>query len=227
MCGRYVLTSPAEAIVEHFRVDAVPEFRPSWNIAPTRYVPVIRARGDGTRECVLLRWGFVPAWAKSPVAIPMLNNARAESLTEKPAFKSAWKARRCIVPADGYYEWDEKVQPRQPHYFSRADGGLLALAGLWETWRSPEGEIIDSFAVVTRDANEATIPVHDRMPKLLEPEEYQRWLFEPEPADLLHAPVRLPVKSRPVSLRINSVRNDSAENLAPFEEPVPAQGQLF
>lgn len=227
MCGRYVLASPAAAIADHFRVDAVPEFRPSWNIAPTRHVPVIRARADGTRECVLLRWGFIPAWAKSPTAIPMLNNARAESLAIKPAFRAAWKARRCIVPADGYYEWDEKVQPRQPYYFSRPDGGLLALAGLWETWRSPDGELIDSFAVVTREANAATLAIHDRMPKLLEPDEQQRWLFEPDPADLLAAPVRLPLGSRPVGLRINSVRNDTAENLAPLAATAPAQGQLF
>lgn len=232
MCGRYALTVTAEQIAETFGLLAVPAFRPSWNIAPTALVPVVRAAADGGRECVLLRWGFIPAWAKSPTQVPLLNNARAESLAEKPAFRGAWKRRRCVVPADGWYEWDEKVEPRQPHYFHRADGRLAALAALWETWRSPDGELIDSFAVVTRDANAQTRAVHDRMPKLLRDDEIEPWLFAPEPAELLHAPVTVPLAFHRVSRLVNSVRNDSARNIEPAADPVqetppPRQSSLF
>lgn len=232
MCGRYALTVTAEQIAETFALLTVPAFRPSWNIAPSALVPVVRTAADGGRECVLLRWGFIPAWAKSPTAVPMLNNARAESLAAKPAFRAAWKQRRCVVPADGWYEWDEKVAPRQPYYFARADGRLAALAGLWETWRSPDGELIDSFAIVTRDANEQTRVVHDRMPKLLAPDEIAPWLAADAPLDLLGAPVATPLAIRRVSRAVNNVRNDSAKNIEASTEdvqdaPVPQQSSLF
>lgn len=228
MCGRYVLTTPAQVIADHFAVPAVPAFRASWNIAPTALVPVIRAAADGTRECVLLRWGFVPAWARDPAAMTLLNNARAESLAEKPAFRTAWRKRRCVIPANGWYEWDEKVQPRQPHYFDPVDGRLAAMAGLWESWRSADGEVLDTFAIVTRAANADTAAVHDRMPRLLDPDEMARWLDpRAEPLDLLGSPVTVPVRTRPVGLGVNSVRNDSARNVEPVTIVAPAQGSLF
>jgi putative SOS response-associated peptidase YedK len=229
MCGRYILLSSGEVIAEHFALDRVPIVQASYNIGPTRIVPVIRVNAEGKRECVFMRWGFIPAWAKSPTAVGMLNNARAESVATKPAFRAATRKRRLIVPVDGYYEWDEKVKPHQPYFFRGESGGLMGLAGLWETWRSADGEVIDSFAVITRDANDQTRVVHDRMPKLLAPTEYGSWLETDDPSALLAAPVSLSVRFHPVSRAMNRVAQDSAANIevADVIEPTPKQGSLL
>ncbi|MEO7404059.1 MAG: SOS response-associated peptidase [Burkholderiales bacterium] len=229
MCGRYVLISAGEVIAGHFNLERIPIVQASYNIAPTRMVRVVRVSDDGRRECVFMRWGFIPAWARSLTAVGMLNNARAESIATKPAFRGAYKKRRCIIPADGYFEWDEKVKPHQPYYFRLASGELAGLAGLWETWRSADGEVIDSFAVVTREANDQTRAVHDRMPQLLAPTEYTTWLEAPDPGPLLVAPVSLSVRFHPVARGVNRVAQDEAANIAvaDVEDPRPRQGSLL
>lgn len=213
MCGRYVLASPAEVLAEHFALARVPIYRASYNVAPTALVPVVRISKEGLRECVSMRWGFIPAWAKSITSVPMINNAREESIAGKPSFRAAYRARRAIVPADGYYEWDEKVTPRQPHYFRLAAGGLLGLAGLWERWRGPDGDTIESFAIVTGAANAQTAPIHDRMPRILAPGDYDRWLRAPDPRVLLAAAPVVRLAIHPVTGRVNRVANDGPENI--------------
>jgi putative SOS response-associated peptidase YedK len=227
MCGRYIVVSPGEAIAAHFALDAVPLYRASYNVAPTAFVPVIRLNEQGLRECASLRWGLVPPWAKSLAAVPMLNNARAESIATKPAFRDAYTRRRCIVPADGYFEWDEKVKPHRPHFFRLEAGGLLGMAGLWERWIGPDGKPLESFAIVTQAADAQTAPIHDRMPRLLASGEYAEWLGAPDPAALLARPVALRLASHPVSASVNRVANDSAANIAPDDTSRPSQGALF
>ena len=175
MCGRYALYGPVSRLREAF--DAVPEgfeFEPRWNAAPMQWLPVVRQRSNGERVIHRLRWGLVPSWAKDATIATRLINARGESVAEKPSFRAAFRRRRCIVPANGFYEWqqlsDQQGGGKQPFYIHPVEGEFFALAGLWERWTRPaDGEELDTFTIVTTEANAAMRPLHDRMPVILAP----------------------------------------------------------
>lgn len=232
MCGRYLLSTPAEKIAAAFGVNrTLPPLVARYNIAPTQMIPIIRAE-DGGRALAMVRWGLVPFWAEDPSIGNRLINARAETAASKPAFRAAFERRRCLVPADGFYEW-KKIAPKakQPILIRPADHGPMAMAGLWERWRpkNGEGEPIESCTILTCGPNELIADIHDRMPVILEPHEYDRWLdpeatdaaglaelLDPYPAELLEA--------YPVSRRINSPGHEGPECAAPAG-PMPSEGK--
>lgn len=158
MCGRYALYGPTSRLREQFGAiidELPPDFGPRYNAAPMQMLPVIRQRPDGKRVVHLLRWGLIPSWSKDESIATRLINARGETLAEKPSFRSAYKARRCIVPANGFYEWKGTAEGKQPYYIKPANDALLGFAGLWERWTQPRGETVDTFVVVTTEANDA------------------------------------------------------------------------
>jgi putative SOS response-associated peptidase YedK len=191
MCGRFTLRAPASAVAEAFGLglDVVPPLEPRYNIAPSQAVPVLRLSSAERRELVLLRWGLIPSWADDPGIGNRLINARAETAAGKPAFRAAFRQRRCLLAADGFYEWAPashgKRAPRQPYLFQIRSGGPFGFAGLWESWEGPQGARIESCTILTTSANELVRPVHDRMPVIVAPTDYQRWLdpaaTRPEP----------------------------------------------
>lgn len=167
MCGRFTLRVPAAELVEIFRLLRRPDVQPRYNIAPTQPVAVVR-RIDRGRELSMLRWGLVPSWAKDPKIGARMINARAETVATKPAFRTALRRRRCLVPADGFYEWAKSAGgTKQPHYITRRDGRPFAFAGLWESWDGPDGSSIESCTIVTTEANDLVGRIHDRMPVIL------------------------------------------------------------
>lgn len=184
MCGRYALTSPPEAIRRLFGYAETPNFPPRYNIAPTQPIAIVTAaRGDNgapVRRFMLARWGFLPGFVKDTREFPLLINARSETAVEKASFRNAMKRRRCLVPADAYYEWLKLREggriTRKPYLFRRADGQPMGLAGLWETYASADGSEIDTACILTTEANSATVAVHDRMPAILEPRDFGTWL---------------------------------------------------
>jgi putative SOS response-associated peptidase YedK len=177
VCTRYSLTSPPEAVRAFFAAPSADDFPPRYNIAPTQ--PVLIARNDinGRPELQLVRWGLIPSWMKDPATLrsPLIN-ARAETAAEKPAFRGAMRHRRCLVPATGFYEWSGKRGTRQPHLIRLKDRELFALAGLWEAWLGADGSEIETMAVLTVNSNADTAPIHDRMPVILDPTQFDRWL---------------------------------------------------
>jgi len=217
VCGRYVLTSPSEAIAAHFRLADVPAYPPRYNIAPTQTALVIRETPEGGREAVGLRWGLIPFWAKEPSIGSRLINARAEGLVDKPAFRAAFRRRRCLVPADGFFEWRALAGRRkQPYYVRLASGEPFAMAGLWEQWRPPEGDPIATFTIVTTAANEALRALHDRMPVIVAPADYDEWLSSPNPSALLGPWAGAAFEVAPIGTRVNDVRNDDPGVLQPL-----------
>jgi putative SOS response-associated peptidase YedK len=176
MCGRYTLLSSGESLQLLFGFPEAPSLTPRYNIAPTQPVLAVRQTAQGGRELPLLRWGLIPSWAKDPAIGNRMTNARAETVADKPAFRTPFRRRRCLVPADGFYEWQTIGRLKQPIHF-RMKGGLpFAFAGLWDQWRGPGGEQIESCTVLTTEANELVHPVHDRMPVILRPEDFAVWL---------------------------------------------------
>ena len=222
MCGRYLLLSPVEAMRRFFDVGGLLNLPARYNIAPTQDAPVVRLDREGRRELILMRFGLVPSWSKDLSMGARLINARAESATDKPAFREAFRSRRCLVPADGFFEWEKRGKERQPWRIGMGDGGLMALAGLWEGWRAPDGSRIRSFAILTTSANSLVAPLHDRMPVILEPAAFTEWLDPRTPQERLSALLRpLAVErmsAHPVSRRVNDVRNDDAECISPLVE---------
>lgn len=184
MCGRYVLKTPAKVLASHFGLDEAVEIVPRYNISPGTDIPVIRCSPEGKRVMHRLHWGLVPHWARDPAIGSKLSNARGETVAEKPSFREAFKRRRCLVPADGFYEWKAEGRIRQPYYFSMKSGEPFALGGVWESWRGPDGDILRTCCLITTGPNEIMLPVHDRMPVIVEPENYEAWLTE-DPVDAL------------------------------------------
>jgi len=240
MCGRYSLTTPVEGLRQLFEFPERPNLQPRFNIAPTQEVAVVRSApspgaepgagagaGEGERHLALVRWGLIPSWAKDPTIGARMINARAETLAEKPAFRSAFKTRRCLVPADGFYEWQKRASgPKQPYRIARADGAPFAFAGLWERWRDrTAGRDLESCTIVTRDANAALRPIHDRMPVILAPDSYDLWLDGAAPADRLQALLAAEPAVDPavdlvataISTRVNKVANDDPEIWLPLD----------
>ncbi|MCP5277790.1 MAG: SOS response-associated peptidase [Thiobacillus sp.] len=179
MCGRYAFSTPPAEVAAHFGLAEWADFGPRYNIPPGTDIPVIRLSPEGKRVLHLLRWGLVPHWSRDPSVGAKLNNARAEGVKEKPSFRDAFRRRRCLIPADGFYEWKTEGRVKQPWYFSLKSGRPLAMGGLWESWRRPDGEILRTCAVITTGPNEVMAPVHDRMPAIIPPEHWQDWLAAP------------------------------------------------
>lgn len=217
MCGRYSITMPVEAIRQLFDTHGgLPNFPPNYNAAPTQRLPVVRQAGD-TREIVLMEWGLVPAFSKDGKSGAYSTiNARAETVREKPLFRGPFKSKRCIVPASGYYEWTGAKGDKTPHYFTRADGQPLALAGLWERWTSQnKSESKDTFSIVVTAANKFAGQFHDRMPVILEPNSFDLWMRgEPDVAAalMISAGERV-LTERVVSKAVGNVKNNGPELL--------------
>lgn len=212
MCGRFALKAPPSELVTRFGLDECVEFSPRYNISPGTDIPVIRQSPDGKRVLHLLRWGLIPHWAKDPGIGAKLNNARGESVAEKPSFREAFKRRRCLVPANGFYEWAVENHKKQPYYISLKSGELMAMGGLWESWKSSDGVIVRSVCIITTGANEVMTPIHDRMPVLIEPGNWQAWLNATTDEVLpLVAPYNFhEMCACPVSPRVNrTVEDDS------------------
>jgi len=218
MCGRFTLAASAEQLATQFQLTGAPELAPRYNIAPTQPVAAVRAC-DAGRELALLRWGLVPSWAKDLSMGAKLINARAETAAEKPAFRSAMRQRRCIIPADGFYEWQARADGKQPFYIRLADGQPFGLAGLWERWKGPEGDWLESCTILTTSANSLMQPLHDRMPVILAPEQYERWLDSrlQDPAALHELLSPFPAEAMaamPVSKAVNKVGNEGPALIA-------------
>ncbi|MFG1378309.1 SOS response-associated peptidase [Xanthobacter autotrophicus] len=225
MCGRFVQQMPPARIGEVFDVDpalaALPNAPPRWNAAPTQDLMVVRRHPQtGARHLSLLRWGLVPSFAKDPSGGARLINARSETAPEKLSFRSAWRARRrCIVPADGFYEWAPAPGQRQPFFIRRADGRPMALAGLWEGWKDPAtGQWLRTFTILTTSADPMLRPLHERMPVILPESDIAAFLEAEDPRDLMRAFPGADLDLWPVSPRVNAVRNDDPDLMAPLPD---------
>ncbi len=224
MCGRYTLSTPAEVLSEVFEVPSVPELAPRYNIAPTQEVAAVRRpEPEGPRSFALLRWGLVPGWAKDPAIGNRMINARAESVAEKPAFRGSFKDRRCLVLADGYYEWMKVGKgPKQPYHIRLAGGGPFAIAGLWARWSRGEGDPIESCTLITTDAPGRIAEIHHRMPVILKPADFDLWL-DPKVSDrdrleaLLRPYPEAELDPYPVSTYVNSPANQGSACIRPLE----------
>jgi putative SOS response-associated peptidase YedK len=215
MCGRFSNKSSSEKIKREFNVTEVPTVAPRYNIAPTQNIIAINQEA-GEREAKTFKWGLVPSWAKDTLIGARLINARSETVTEKPSFREAFKRRRCIIPADGFYEWQRAGGRKQPYYFSMKDGRPFGFAGLWDRWKTPEGGVLETCTILTTGANEKVTVVHERMPVILSPSDYDLWLDEDvRKLELLKELFRpypsAEMSSYPVSTLVNSIRNDGAE----------------
>jgi putative SOS response-associated peptidase YedK len=180
MCGRFTLRTPTPILIEHFGLARIPALPPRFNIAPTQDVAVVR-QPAAAREVALLRWGLIPAWAKDPAIGNRMINARAETVATKPAFRTAFRRRRCLVLADGFYEWKPVDERKQPYFIHRHDDAPMGLAGLWESWQSPDDppQQLASCTIITTQANHQLRPIHQRMPVIVAPQQYATWL-DPE-----------------------------------------------
>jgi putative SOS response-associated peptidase YedK len=224
MCGRFTLITPAEVVAEQFQLIEVPSLSPRYNVAPTQPVAAVRpSPGNGGRELVLLRWGLVPFWAKDPAIGSRMINARSETVAQKPAFRAAFRRRRCLVPADGFYEWQRQEQGKQPFYIRLDDEKPFAFAGLWEHWEGPDEATIDSCTVLTTEPNDLIRLLHNRMPVILAPKDYDLWL-DPgvQEAELLQ-PLLRPYPSEnmiayPISTWVNSPTNEGPQCIEPLSE---------
>ena len=225
MCGRYVIFSAPEAIRALFRYGEQPNIPPRYNIAPTQPIPIVRLV-DGKQSFALMRWGLLPSWVEDPKTFPLLINARGESVLDKPAFRNAMRRRRCLIPTDGFYEWQTGAAsgPKQPYFVraKRSEGAPpLAFAGLWETWTGPNGEELDTAAIVTTDANRTLSAIHPRMPAFIAPADFDRWLDcdavpATEAAALIKPADEALLEVYPISPAVNRVANDSEVLIAPL-----------
>ena len=214
MCSRYFLDADGNIIAYTFRVPVHEPIRKRFNIAPTQQAPVVRAAQDGGREVAMLRWGLVPPWAKDVAVGNRMINARSEGVDSKPAFRAAVRERRCLVPASGFFEWKGVPGRKQPFAITLPDRPLFAFAGLWETWRSREGASVETFTIVTTEANDAVAAIHDRMPVILPREAEAAWLGgEPLEACKLLTPYSGTIALRAVSRVVSNVNNDAPECL--------------
>jgi putative SOS response-associated peptidase YedK len=221
MCGRYAQTTSQAALSALLGASATADFTPRYNISPTQTAPVVLSEG-GERRLDLFRWGMVPSFAADEKALPLMFNARAETLAQKPSFRAALQRRRCLAPADGWYEWKALGRFKQPYLIRRVDRAPFMFAALWDVWRRPDGSTMRSFTIVTVSANPELAPIHDRMPAVLPPEAWEAWLdtrvdgrslalrgLHPTPIGAFVA--------TPVSARINQAANDGPE----VQEPAP------
>lgn len=227
MCGRYAINIEPEEMAHHFGLDATPALAKRYNVAPTQQVPVIRSTPDHRRELLVVTWGLIPSWAKDRSMAARMINGRAETLAEKPAFRTAFKKSRCIVPASGFFEWRKTENGKEPYYIGSSDSKTIGFAGLLERWNGPDGPV-DSCTIVTTEASERLRFVHDRMPVILPPERYRQWLGEEgaTPDELRGMLVGFPNERlwvARVPTTVNNARNDLPECVVPIAE----QSELF
>ncbi|MGE0064052.1 MAG: SOS response-associated peptidase [Xanthobacteraceae bacterium] len=225
MCGRYSMTKAPEAIRQLFRYPEQPNFPSRYNIAPSQPIAVVRL-AEGGRHFALMRWGLLPSWVKDPANFALLFNARGETAAEKPAFRAAMKRRRCLIPADGFYEWHREGSRNRPFFIRQRSQEPFAFAGLWETWAGPNGEELDTAAIVTTDANATLRPIHHRMPVIVPASAFDLWLdpnadaklvqslIAPAPDDLLEAYA--------ISTAVNRAANDGPALIVPAPD-TPAE----
>lgn len=228
MCGRFTLDSSGEELARQFDLaESELLLEPRYNVAPSQEVASVRCAESGNRSLVFQRWGLIPAWAKDPAVGNRMINARSESAADKPAFRDALSRRRCIVPADGFYEWRKGARAHGPHWIRPRGDSLLGFAGLWERWKAPTGVVVESCTILTTEANGVLRPLHDRMPAILDRGAYETWL-DPrrlDAAELLPLLVPCPdewLEAKPVGPRVNDVKYDDLQCLE-----APAQRDLF
>ena len=222
MCGRFTLFEPDKVLAREFGVSGIPLLSPRYNIAPSQPVAAVRAAPAGTgRELALLRWGLIPSWSKDPAIGNRLINARAETASQKPSFRNAFKRHRCLIPASGFYEWQRRELRKQPFYIRMHDGAPFAFAGLWDRWESPDKGVIETCTILTTATNALLAPIHDRMPVILPPGKYDQWLDPSlqDPDSL--APLLVPfppedMAAFPVSPRVNAPSTDDEGCIAPL-----------
>ena len=224
MCGRYVIATPPAVLRAHFGYAEQPNFPPRYNVAPAQPAPVVRLH-EGQRQFVLMRWGLIPSWIKDPRQFSLLINARGESAAEKPAFRAAMRWRRCLIPADGFYEWKQQGERKRPFFIRRKDSQPMAFAGLWETWTGPDGEEIDTAAIVTVAANRTLAPVHDRMPAILAPEAYDLWLDVTKADEKIATALLAPAPENLLEVfEISTAVNRTANDFPKLIEPLAVAG---
>jgi putative SOS response-associated peptidase YedK len=223
MCGRFTLEKSIGDLATLFQVEPLPVAAERYNIAPTQPIVVVRVSPDRQeREVTHVRWGLIPGWAKDPAALPLLINARAETAAVKPAFRGALRYRRCLVPADGFFEWQRIGREKRPFHMRRSDGAPFALAGLWERWTAPDGSELDTCALLTTEANDLMRPIHDRMPVILDPPDFDLWL-DPDVQEVeIIRPLLRPYPAEamvayPVSDLVNNARNDDPQCVLPLD----------
>lgn len=234
MCTRFVLLKEhLLEILQRLGLDADPTFASRYNIAPGSSIPAVR---QGARvpkgELASFHWGLVPSWAKSDDSATQLVNARAETLAAKPSFRDALRSRRCVIPASGFYEWEHRGRAKQPWFFRRRDEQPFGLAGLWETWRAPDGAILESCAVITNEPNDLMKPIHHRMPVMLTPEQFVPWLDRrvtspDELAPLLRTPASETMSAVAVSTYVSGVQHEGPECLAPASAAAAMHDRQF
>jgi putative SOS response-associated peptidase YedK len=221
MCGRYVVKSRVSQLATMFDLMDVPPLTPRYNVAPTQMVPAVRLKPETKkRELVMLKWGLIPAWAKDAAIGNQTIMARADTVADKPAFRDAFRRRRCLIVADGFYEWQKTNGKKQPYFIGLKDDSPFAFAGLWERWKDPCGESVESCALITTDANEVVRPIHDRMPVILQRKDYEPWLDpevqEPEKLQKLLVPSPAEtMRAYPVSLFVNNAGNEDPKCIEP------------
>jgi putative SOS response-associated peptidase YedK len=228
MCGRYMVLSSPEAIRRLFGYPEQPNFPPRYNVAPTQPIAIVR-RGDGQRQFALVRWGLIPPWVKDPRKFSLLVNARAESVNQKPAFRNAMRRRRCLVPADGFYDWADQGGRKRPYCVRPRGRAPIAFAGLWETWMGPNGEEMETATIITTPANRELARLHGRMPVIVPPDAFDLWLdcskvdattaaalFVPAPEGVLEA--------YEISPAVNRTENDGPGLIEPLADEPAAQG---
>ncbi|NVK34771.1 MAG: SOS response-associated peptidase [Rhodobacteraceae bacterium] len=223
MCGRFTLTTASDAVRAFFSYTDVEPFPARYNIAPTQPVMIVRTQST-VRQSALVRWGFLPSWVKDPGEFSLLINARSETAATKPSFKSAMKHRRCLFPVSGYYEWLRTPEGKQPYYISPADGGVMGVAGLWETWCDPDGGDIDTALLMTTPANRQLSIIHHRMPAIIRPEDFDVWLDTGNPRQADARSLLRPfedgfLNAVPVSTRVNNAAFDDSQLI----EPIPLE----
>ncbi|KAA3608999.1 MAG: SOS response-associated peptidase [Planctomycetota bacterium] len=223
MCGRFTLRSTVKDISRLFQLRLFPEWTPRFNIAPSQSILCLDQKGD-SRQPAWRRWGLIPAWSKDPSQALRMSNARAETVDRKPAYRQAFRQRRCLIPADGFFEWQKTPSGKQPWFFTLKETPLFAFAGLWERWTSPQGEVIESCTLLTTEANALMAPIHHRMPVILPLETVDLWLdskhqerqalqacLQSYPAEAMEA--------FPVSPKMNSAKFEGPECIAPWQPP--------
>jgi len=220
MCGRYTLGQEPNSLLDYFHLHGeVPVYHLSYNIAPTQQAPVVM-QSDAQRECRLMRWGLIPSWSKGPDARFTMINAKAETIDEKPAYKRPFKRQRCLIPCDGFYEWQPQGNSKQPYYISKAEPGLIAMAGIWDRWEA--GEVpIESFSIITTAANTFMQSIHERMPAIIGPDAFDDWLAPANDdtvklKDLLQPYAGSDLVMHPVSREVNSPKNNSPALIQPL-----------
>ncbi len=221
MCGRFALKTPPRSIQEHFHLPETVVLSPRYNIAPSQEIAVVRhLPGKNSRQLDMLRWGLIPGWARDMKIGYKMINARGETLAQKPSFRAAFSKQRCLVVADGFYEWIHSGKTKQPFYLHLKNRAVFGFAGLWESWQSPEGNRVESCTIITTSPNKLIEKIHDRMPVILHPEQYETWLQNSTPENSLQQ-LLMPypadeMAAYPVSSEINSPKNDSPNCILPI-----------